>query len=119
MKLNKSRQSPAPTNRQGFYKTYNEKKQTAPGGRGVNRINSLHKIQQQLNEMRQMYEMQKCANNQDIEHYDCLFFEYITAKTALIKKEKGVINSKKLKMRNKKEQSKKAENHKQTSKRET
>ena len=100
-KLNKSRESPAPTNRQGFYKTYNEKKQTAPGGRGVNHINSLDKLQKQLNEMRQMYEMQKCANNKDIEQYDCLFFKYITAKTALIKKEKGVINSKKLKMRNK------------------
>ena len=62
--MNKSRQSPAPTKRQGFYKPHNAKNQTAPRARGVNHTNSLDQIQQQLYNMRQMmYEMQKCANN--------------------------------------------------------
>ena len=45
-----------------------------------------------------MYEMQKIPNNKDIEQYHCLFSEYKTAKTGLIKKQKGAINPKNLKI---------------------
>ena len=87
-KLNKSRQSPAPTKRQGLYKPHNAKNQTAPRARGVNHTNSLDQIQQQLHNMRQMmYEMQKCANNKDIEQYHCLF-EYAWNKSKETKNEK-------------------------------
>ena len=72
----------------------NKQHLTALQGRGVNRTNSLDKIQQQL----MMYEMQKIPNNKDIEQYHCLFSEYKTAKTGLIKKQKGAINPKNLKI---------------------